>query len=315
MRRTKGLRVAVLVLLALVGAHGVALRSGARVAARGGASEGSGSAAHIPSEFRVLDLYPLPPSPASASPPAMPFANVDFDREPLAGAMVVPPVPANSAGSSEGSGSSDGAGSSDAVSLAGEGLPFETPPMDGAPSEQRVEFDVHWLRRDSANPYCEMCKEVMNVMNENSGAAGDELCAHMPERAKRECGNMATMLRKNADVQFLLHGCVDKTGPLPIPKEQNWLADTYPLPYRTLNPEHCPGLVACNIVEAEDGGPICGKQLRSWGDFIPRRAYAPAHARARALLHSRPPPDARQRVSRPTPWNAYPRALQVRPGC
>jgi hypothetical protein len=34
----------------------------------------------------------------------------------------------------------------------------------------------------------------------------------------------------------------------------------------------CPGLVACNILQADAGVPMCGERLRSWGDYVPEVA-------------------------------------------
>ena len=80
----------------------------------------------------------------------------------------------------------------------------------------------------------------------------DELCKMMAENAKDRCEYFAPILKSNYMATIILeNGCVDRTA----------------LEITEVGPGECPGEVACNIIQDQIGGPICGGMLRSVGDF------------------------------------------------
>lgn len=113
-------------------------------------------------------------------------------------------------------------------------------------------------RPDSVNPYCHIC--VTNwIANAAPDFSTDEerICEKMvPLNEQEIClyvrGNMAS----SSDVGLITkYGCVDKTGKDGI--DRQWTVG------------ECPGLIACNIMESESGGPMCGMAVRAWGDYAP----------------------------------------------
>ena len=103
---------------------------------------------------------------------------------------------------------------------------------------------------NQANPYCRICQSVFNNMA--SGYKGD-LCYNTPLNAAGDCQNVVKSMQNSKDVQLLLKkGCMDNTG----------------TPAQSRLASKCPPVVACNIIEASSGAPMCGVKLRGWGDFV-----------------------------------------------
>lgn len=279
-------------------------------------------------------LYPLPPSPTDGPPSPNPFAKVDFDNEPIGGAIMVPPPPSSvTPGSGSGSGSAGGApapaaegsGSGGQTRLAGSGLPFEDPPMEAAPPPPHPSGTqiMEQRRADSYNPYCDVCKLAMLGVGVDGDAALTGACEFAPEGRKKQCDKLLQLLQRNADVMSLTPGCVDKTGPMPVRCAADPHLRASPVVGPKLYPDACPAIVMCNIIEDESGGPLCGKVLRGWGDFLPEGAriagtLAPAREPCRAGRSRSPTAAARAAKSRRgsnshvTPWDTYPKALEVR---
>jgi len=217
------------------------------------AEEGPAGPYEIPS-------YPLPPTPQNAPPPTQPFANVDLEMS--VGAAPPPDIqiydPAPFAGSE--------VLKDDDVQDGSIGIPYESPPssseaMAGAEAAQQsgqksVSMGVDpkvFLRRDSPNPYCDIC------VAHSSQAYFDGGCAILPNSQQGTCKGIENFFKSNADWMTLTTtGCVDKTGPTPI----EGTAGGDPM-------AKCPPLLVCNILSTEEGFPLCGERIRSWGDFLP----------------------------------------------
>lgn len=61
-------------------------------------------------------------------------------------------------------------------------------------------------------------------------------------------------MASSADVALISKwGCVDFTAKDDVARK--WATG------------ECPGLIACNIIESESGGPMCGLSVRGWGDY------------------------------------------------
>ena len=108
-----------------------------------------------------------------------------------------------------------------------------------------------------SNPYCRVCQAVFNEMvflGEPEKFTTDALCRLVPFSFKKSCALLASGMIKNEDVKATLKsGCLDKTG-----------TTLTGVPAKV-----CPGVLACNILEAHSGAPMCGFKLRGWADFLP----------------------------------------------
>ena len=93
-----------------------------------------------------------------------------------------------------------------------------------------------------------------------------QLCMQQPLNEQRQCLLVAQSMHQSTSVKDLLDGCTDTTGHY-NPKLQD---DDKPIITES-NGERaapCPGIIACNIIEASSGAPMCGMKLRGWGDFF-----------------------------------------------
>jgi len=224
-----------------------------------------------------IPQYPLPPSPQSAPPPVMPFANLDLTESTVMG--ISPPVSTisapgqeddggESAGGGEGEGEEGGPAppglENDDVMDGSVGIPFESPPMKkddavkyggeeapGGSGVLGVDPKV-FNRKDSPNTYCNYCLAAFGADIFTSG------CASLPKRLQAMCEHVQTILNQQTDfVNLRVTGCVDKTGPVPV--------EHMPGPVE----QRCPPLIGCNIIPSDSGYPMCGERLRAWGDFLP----------------------------------------------
>ena len=93
-----------------------------------------------------------------------------------------------------------------------------------------------------------------------------KLCEQQPLNVQRQCLLVAKSMKASRSVKDLLEGCTDTTGHYdpqlqddnkPIITESNGVRAT-----------PCPGVIACNILEAHSGAPMCGIKLRGWGDYF-----------------------------------------------
>ena len=142
---------------------------------------------------------------------------------------------------------------------------------------------------NSVNPYCGFCKGFFQQATKDEKAPPATMCALQPENQKEICIDVAASLAKNRDVQEILKGCIDKTGPrggafakkrLKV-KNRRWpttdaeWAESEAFMESTAEQgvmkaaKACPPLVACNAIESGTGAPMCGTKLRHWGDFLP----------------------------------------------
>jgi hypothetical protein len=184
----------------------------------------------------------------------MPFAYIDWEHE---NAFTPPSLTissASEAGLDAGSESPQGLAGEEA-SEAGVVLPYQAPPM----SESETGFKSQWRqhagsgdnRKDSVNPYCQYCKAFMATVMAGS-ADVDGACANFPKTSQATCKVVGkTMEMKEQAIVTLEKGCIDRTGEMPVEKGQ----------------KECPPLVACNLMEADNGTPLCGMVLGTWGEF------------------------------------------------
>ena len=97
-------------------------------------------------------------------------------------------------------------------------------------------LDRQTYGEDYMNPFCGFCKVIMNGLNANPGKPPESMCKYVAFTKKEACEVFAKTLAHNSDVKLLATGCTDTTTSFPKKFESN----------------KCPGLVACNILEAEN---------------------------------------------------------------
>lgn len=116
------------------------------------------------------------------------------------------------------------------------------------------------------NPYCRMCQTIFNDMESGKALTLAQACQRVPYNQQTECDEFAKMMVNNKDVKKLLAGCMDKTG-----------ANLGSNDLGVKSEGKCPGVLACNIIEARTGLPMCGDKLRGWADYLPEsaKAYGP----------------------------------------
>jgi hypothetical protein len=223
------------------------------VASEAAASEVGAEAGNIDYQ---LPYYPLPPTPTLAPPPTMPFAKIDWPHE---NAFTPPSLTiksASEAGLESGleAGNLFGEAGQEA-SEAGWNVPFEAPPLSESETGDKNVYRQHQgagdNRKDSVNPYCQYCQAFMRTVV-SGGANKDDACARFPKTSQATCKTVgATLELKDQAVTTLMKGCIDRTGEMPIIKGEN----------------ECPPLVACNLMEADNGTPLCGMVRGTWGSF------------------------------------------------
>ena len=117
-----------------------------------------------------------------------------------------------------------------------------------------------------SNPYCRLCINLFNTMIEKTDYDPIKLCMLQPLNQQRQCHLVAKSMKASPSVKDLLDGCTDTTGHYD-PQMQD---DGKPVITES-NGERaspCPGVIACNIIEASSGAPMCGMKLRGWGDYF-----------------------------------------------
>jgi len=116
-------------------------------------------------------------------------------------------------------------------------------------------------RVDSVNPYCHICSTLwITLAAPDFSPKGRQCETLVPLNEQEVCNYVRQSMAASSDVQLIAKfGCVDNTAPDEIPL--SWPVG------------QCPGLVACNIMESESGGPMCGPSLRAWGDFDPKVSW------------------------------------------
>jgi hypothetical protein len=206
------------------------------------------------SNVYVVPYYPLPPTPTQSPPVTMPFAYIDWEHE----NAFTPPALTVQSESESGleAGSEAPLGSAgEAASEAGDVLPFEAPPM----SESETGIKHVWRqhagsgdnRLDSVNPYCQYCQAFMATVM-GGGADVDAACGSFPKTSQVTCKLVGkTLEMKDQAIVILEKGCIDRTGEMAQIKGQ----------------KECPPLVACNLMEADNGAPMCGMVKGTWGEF------------------------------------------------
>eukprot|EP00940_MAST-03C_sp_MAST-3C-sp2_P000765 g765.t1 len=114
-------------------------------------------------------------------------------------------------------------------------------------------------REDSVNPYCHICTSILTSKEDPFTDTAANPCNQIvPLNEQEICNYVRDSMFNNHDVKLITtNGCVDNTA-----------KDGVPLMF--VGPSTCPTLVACNIIQSESEGPMCGPYLRSWGDYIPR---------------------------------------------
>ena len=214
----------------------------------------SGSEAGGESAIYVVPYYPLPPTPTVSPPPTMPYAYIDWEHE---NAFTPPSLKIESsseAGLEAGSEAPLGLAGEEA-SEAGIALPYQAPPMSESETGVKHAWRQHAgagdNRKDSVNPYCQYCKAFMGTVM--SGSANvDAACANFPKTSQATCKIVCkTLEMKEQAIVTLEKGCIDRTGEMPMVKGQ----------------KECPPLVACNLMEADNGTPLCGMVRGTWGEY------------------------------------------------
>ena len=223
------------------------------VASEAVASEVGAEAGNI--DYQI-PYYPLPPTPTLAPPPTMPFAKIDWPHE---NAFTPPSLEIQStaeAGMEAGLEAGNLFGKSgEEASEAGWNVPYEAPPMSESETGKKDVWRQHAgagdKRKDSVNPYCQYCQAYMGTVMKG-GANADEACQRFPKTSQATCKTVAATLELKDQAQtVLMKGCIDRTGEMPIIKGEN----------------ECPPLVACNLMEADNGTPLCGLVRGTWGSF------------------------------------------------
>jgi hypothetical protein len=115
------------------------------------------------------------------------------------------------------------------------------------------------------NPYCRVCINIFNTLVEKPDLDAVKLCQQQPLNGQRQCELIAAQLKRSKTVKPLLEGCTDTTGYF----EPELQGDNKPVIEGSngVRAAPCPGVIACNIIEAHSGAPMCGYKLRAWGDF------------------------------------------------
>ena len=112
-------------------------------------------------------------------------------------------------------------------------------------------------REDSVNPYCHICMTIL-TSKENPFDQYNPCDEIAPLNEQEVCNYVRDSMKASHDVKLVaLNGCVDFTAPDGVPMQFN-------------GPSACPTLVACNIIQSESEGPMCGPYVRAWGDYIAR---------------------------------------------
>ena len=219
-----------------------------------GLPAGSEASSGGESTIYIVPYYPLPPTPTISPPSTMPFAYIDWEHENAFTPPSLTIISASEAGLDAGSESPQGL-AGDEASEAGVVLPYQAPPMSesetGVKSQWRQHAGSGDNRKDSVNPYCQYCKAFMATVMAGS-ADVDGACANFPKTSQATCKVVGkTLEMKEQAIVTLEKGCIDRTGEMPVQKGQ----------------KECPPLVACNLMEADNGTPLCGMVRGTWGEF------------------------------------------------
>lgn len=215
-----------------------------------GSEVGSESQAKI----YIVPYYPLPPTPTISPPSTMPYAYIDWEHENAFTPPTLKITTSSEAGLDAGSETPLGLAGEEA-SEAGVATPYQAPPM----SESETGIKHVWRqrqgagdnRKDSVNPYCQYCKAFMSTVMSGS-ADVDAACGNFPKTSQSTCKIVCkTLEMKEQAIVTLEKGCIDRTGEMPMIKGQ----------------KECPPLVACNLMEADNGTPLCGMVRGTWGEY------------------------------------------------
>jgi hypothetical protein len=116
------------------------------------------------------------------------------------------------------------------------------------------------------NPYCRLCINLFNTMVEKTDYTPAKLCQQQPLNVQRQCNLVATAMKTSSSVKDLLEGCTDTTGHFNPELQDD--AKAVITESNGVRASPCPGIIACNIIEAHSGAPMCGVKLRGWGDYF-----------------------------------------------
>ena len=221
-------------------------------ASRGEASPSKPASKKSVSEYEIPQ-YPLPPRPASAPPPTMPFAVADTPRM----NAFAPPsqhvndfkVPGSYNGDKE---KTKNPASTQLKPNARTGdIAYDEPPTTrnivpptAAPPGPGSDGTFE-MRKDSVNPYCNFCMAYM--LSFSHGLPNP--CKAFPARSQEACKQVVAALSQQSEPARLVNGCIDRTSVLAKVK----------------GPKACPPIVACNLIKAGNGMPMCGVVANSWG--------------------------------------------------
>ena len=216
-----------------------------------------------PNEYDIPQ-FPLPPRPAGSPPPTMPFAVIETEHmnafTPPSETRTRFKIPGSYNGDKKkdvnddkGSNDGDGAGAAKGLNLNARmgDIPYDEPPTTrnmipptklppGSTSDGANE-----LRKDSVNPYCNFCIAYMATINQGNGDA----CSKFPARSQTTCKRVVATLKLQNEPLRLKKGCIDRTG----------------IMAKVRGPGQCPPIVACNLMRAGNGMPMCGIVINSWG--------------------------------------------------
>ena len=224
----------------------------AAVASRGLAQPSNPTLKKATSEYEIPQ-YPLPPRPASAPPPTMPFAIADTSQM----NAFAPPsqhvnefkVPGSYNGDKEKMSKSESANLKPDARTGD--IAYDEPPTTrnivpptaippGPGSDGTFE-----MRKDSVNPYCSFCMAYMLSLTHGLS----DPCMGFASRSREACKQVVAALKQQSEPARLLNGCIDRTSVLAKVK----------------GAKACPPIVACNLLKAGNGMPMCGVVANSWG--------------------------------------------------
>jgi hypothetical protein len=103
-------------------------------------------------------------------------------------------------------------------------------------------------------------------MVEKADYTPSQLCEQQPLNVQRQCKSVAASMKASSSVKDLLEGCTDTTGHFNPQMQDDQKAVI--TESNGIRATPCPGIIACNIIEAHSGAPMCGSKLRGWGDYF-----------------------------------------------
>ena len=90
----------------------------------------------------------------------------------------------------------------------------------------------------------------MNQVTQRKSKEVAGVCVQQPMSMEATCKSVADSIVKSKDLKYIMiKGCIDTTTIAPTELPAN----------------SCSGLVACNLIETDSGGPWCGTYMGQYG--------------------------------------------------